>query len=131
MAKIKVRVYACSYCEAISTNPIDFLDTAIEEGSLWRFEDWIAEGYGSCGVLDIVADYADEGKSAAEVLAYLRKEYNQQMLNDLLKLFENDRERDWYYDEIKLDVSLVGTGANHAIVCTDTETHVVKDKAVV
>ena len=126
MAKIKVKVYACRCCEAISTNPIDFLETAIDEGSLWSFEDWIAEEYGSCGVVDVVADFADEGKSAAEVLAHLRDEYNQQMLNDLLKLFEDDRESDWYYDEIELDVSLVGVGVNHALICTDTETLMVK-----
>ena len=126
MAKIKVKVYACKCCEMISTNPMDFLETAVDEGSLWSFEDWIAEEYGSCGVVDVVADFADEGKSAAEVLAHLRDEYNQQMLTDLLKLFEDNGDSDWYYDEIELDVSLIGAGVNHALICTDTETHMVK-----
>ena len=126
MAKIKVKVYACRCCEMISTNPMDFLETAVDEGSLWEFESWIAEEYGSGGVVDVVTDFADEGKSAAEVLAHLREEYNQQMLTDLLNLFEDDRESDWYYDEIELDVSLVGAGVNHALICTETETHMVK-----
>ena len=126
MAKIKVKVYACKYCEKISTNPLDFLDIAVEEGPIKDFDGWVAEEYDPFSLFEVAMEFASEGKSAADMVAHLRDSYKEQMAAELIKLFENSRQDDWYYDEVELDVSLIGTGALRALICTETETHMVQ-----
>ena len=103
---MKVKVYACRYCELISANPHDFIGTAIESGDLQSFDDWITDEYHRADALvERLEEALEEGITLQEVLNQLHEEYDRDMQRQIVLTFE-DAYCDYFYcNEIEIAVS--------------------------
>lgn len=102
---MKVKVYACRYCELISTNPNDFIGTAIESGDLQSFDDWISHQYYRAEMLVRRFEEAlAEGITFKECLDQLHEEYDRDLQKDIILIFEDKYNDDFYCDEIEIAV---------------------------
>lgn len=103
---MKVKVYACRYCELISTNPHDFIGTAIESGDLQNFDEWVTHQYYKAGMLmERFEDALAEGITLKECLEQLHEEHDRDLQNDIVLLFEDKYNDDFFCDEIEIAVS--------------------------
>lgn len=103
---MKVKVYACRYCELISTNPCDFISTAIESGDLPNFDEWVTHQYYKAGMLmERFEDALAEGITLQECLDQLREDHKRDLQNDIVLLFEDKYNSDFYCDEIEIAVN--------------------------
>ena len=103
---MKVKVYACRYCELISTNPHDFIGTAIESGDLQSFDDWVTRQYYRAEMLvERFEEALAEGVTLKECLDQLHEDYDRDLQKDIVILFEDKYNDDFFCDEIEIAVS--------------------------
>lgn len=103
---MKVKVYACRYCDLISTNPCDFIGTAIESGDLQNFDEWVSYQYVKAGTLtERFEDALVEGITLKECLDQLHEEHDRDLQKDIISVFEDPYHDDFYYNEIEIAVT--------------------------
>lgn len=103
---MKVKVYACRYCELISTNPHDFIGIAIENGDLLNFDEWVTHQYYKAEMLmERFEDALTEGITLKKCLDQLHEEHDRDLQNDIVILFEDKYNDDFYCDEIEIAVN--------------------------
>ena len=103
---MKVKVYTCRYCELISTNPHDFIGIAIESGDLPSFDAWITHQYYRAEMLiKRFEDALAEGITLKECLYQLHEDYDRDLQKDIVILFEDKYNDDFFCDEIEIAVN--------------------------
>ena len=103
---MKVKVYACRYCNLISTNPCDFIGIAIDNGDLQSFDDWVTHQYYRADMLvESLEDALDYDITLREFLNQLHENYDSDMQKDIVLLFEDAFCDDFYCSEIEIAVN--------------------------
>ena len=104
MATIKIKVYACRYCEMISADPKKFIPTAIDSGDLPSMRDFLEQYFAINDIHDYLINMTYDGRSCAEVLAQLEEEYDKYLCESIIELFNNRYNDNFWCDEIELEV---------------------------
>lgn len=111
MATIKIKVYACRYCELISADPKKFIPTAVDSGDLPSMEDFLTQQFSITNLYDYFEELARDGRSCAEALAQLEDDYEAYLCDSVVELFNDRHNEDFWCDEIELEVGGVGFGS--------------------
>lgn len=105
MMKAKVKIYACSYTDRLATNPLEFVDIAIDEGVVCNFENYIADEYTAKELIDYFSNN-DSSMTIGEALAILHNDYNKYLEEEMEELFDSC-DRNWWWDEVEVEVKAV------------------------
>ena len=100
-----VTVYTSTYCSKISADINDFMDEAIEAGDLLDFDDWIASEHDTEDLCDLITDHAGQNKTCKELLAFLRKDYEDYVKEQMEYLFTGPFDEYWM-DTIEVKVKV-------------------------
>lgn len=104
MTTIKIKVYACRYCEMISADPKKFISTAVDSGDLPSMEDFLIQQFSITNLYDYFEELARDGRSCAEALAQLEDDYEAYLCESVVELFNDKYNADFWCDEIELEV---------------------------
>lgn len=103
---MKVKVYACRYCDLISTNPNDFIGIALDNEYLLEFNNWVANEYRIAEALvERLEEALEEGITLQEFLDQLHEKYNKDIQSDIVRLFEDVFCDEFYCSEIEIAVN--------------------------
>ena len=111
MTTIKIKVYACRYCELISADPKKFIPTAVDSGDLPSMQDFLKQQFSIDDLYDCLEELACDGRSCAEALAQLQQDYDAYLCHSVVELFDDRYNDDFWCDEIELEVDGVGFGS--------------------
>lgn len=100
-----IKVYASIYCSRISTNIKDFVDVAIRAGDLQYFDSWLELDKNAADLYDLIAEGAGQSKTCKEILASLRKDYEDYVKEQMKYLFDCCTD-DYWSDEIVIEVEV-------------------------
>jgi hypothetical protein len=103
---MKVKVYACRYCDLISTNPHDFIGIALDNSDLLEFGDWVNNQYHRADMLvECLEDALDYDITLRDFLGQLHEVYDRDMQKDIVTLFEDASCDEFYCSEIEIAVN--------------------------
>ena len=103
---MKVKVYACRYNELISTNPHDFIGGALDNGDLPEFGVWVNNQYCLADMLvECLEEALEEGITLQEFFDQLHEDYDRDLQKDIVILFEDKYNDDFFCDEIEIAVN--------------------------
>lgn len=111
MTTIKIKVYACRYCELISADPKKFIPTAVDSGDLPSMQDFLKQQFSIDDLYESLEELARDGRSCVEALAQLQEEYDTYLDQSVVELFDDRYNEDFWCDEIELEVDGVGFGS--------------------
>lgn len=107
--RVKIKVYACRYCEQISANPDDFIPAACAAGDLKNMAEYVCDQLHVSTLFDYLQESASKGMTCQEALDALEKEYEEHLSHAIRELF-NDCD-DYWCDEVELEVDGQGFGS--------------------
>lgn len=104
MATIKIKVYACRYCELISADPKKFIPIAVDSNDLPSMEDFLLKEFTAVDLYNYFEELSYDDRSCAEALTQLQEDYEAYLCDSIVELFNDRYNEDFWCDEIELEV---------------------------